>query len=58
MCENLKCLGIKIDDSKNEEAFGKYAKISTDDSLVDVYVVPTDEELLIARDTLHFIQNV
>ncbi len=58
VCENLKCLGIKIDDSKNEEAFGKYAKISTDDSLVDVYVVPTDEELLIARDTLHFIQNV
>lgn len=57
VCDNLECLGIKIDDEKNKEAFGKYAKISTEDSSIDIYVVPTDEELMIARDTLHFINN-
>ena len=57
VCENLACLGVKIDLEKNEEAFGTFGKISTEDSKIDVYVVPTDEELLIARDTLHFINN-
>ena len=32
---------------------GEVVKISTDDSSIDVYVIPTDEELMIARDTLH-----
>ena len=56
ICEKLACLGIKIDLEKNN-VFGETAKISTDDSKVDVYVIPTDEELMIARDTLNLIKN-
>ena len=51
ICENLSYLGLKI----NEEANGKRGqeiKISTDDSAVNVWVIPTNEELAIARDTL------
>ncbi|MBR4672013.1 MAG: acetate kinase [Bacilli bacterium] len=54
--EKLACLGIKIDPEKNNIR-GKFAKISTDDSTVEVYVVPTDEELMIARDTLNLINR-
>jgi acetate kinase len=53
-CEGLEFLGIKIDAEKNNVR-GKNAKISTDDSKVQVWVVPTNEELLIARDTLALV---
>ena len=56
ICEKLSCLGIKIDLDLNNVR-GEFAKISTKDSRVDVYVIPTNEELLIARDTLRLIQN-
>jgi len=49
--EILEYLGIEIDDELNKQTVGrKEAKISTDDSKVDVYVVPTNEELVIAID--------
>jgi acetate kinase len=54
--EKLACLGIKIDPEKNNVR-GKFTKISDDDSTVEVYVVPTDEELMIARDTLNIINR-
>lgn len=56
ICENLACLGVKIDLDANK-AFGEFAKISTDDSSIGVYVVPTNEELMIARDTLFLAKN-
>ncbi len=56
ICEELACLGIKIDLDKNNVR-GEVVKISTDDSAVLVYVIPTDEELMIARDTLHLINR-
>ncbi len=56
ICENLASLGVKIDLDKNN-VMGEFAKISTDDSKIDIYVVPTDEELLIARDTVNIINN-
>ena len=56
ICEELACLGVKIDLDKNNVR-GEVVKISTDDSSVDVYVIPTDEELMIARDTLHLINR-
>ena len=56
ICENLACLGVKIDLEANK-AFGEFAKISTDDSAIGVYVVPTNEELMIARDTLFLAKN-
>ncbi len=54
--EKLACLGIKIDLEANNVR-GKFTKISTKDSKVAVYVVPTNEELMIARDTLNIINN-
>lgn len=54
VCENLGYLGVKIDNEKNHVR-GQEIKISTDDSKVDVFVIPTNEELAIARDTLELI---
>lgn len=48
--------GIKIDKEKNNIR-GKEAEISTDDSRVKVWVVPTDEEIVIARDTMALVQG-
>jgi acetate kinase len=50
VCSYLEFLGIKIDEDKNKGR-GKEVVISTDDSKVKVLVVPTNEELVIARDT-------
>jgi acetate kinase len=47
----LEFMGVKLDDSRNKGLRGKEAIISSDDSKVKVLVVPTNEELLIARDT-------
>jgi acetate kinase len=55
-CAGLEFLGIKIDPAKNNVR-GKEAEISTDDSRVKVWVVPTDEEIVIARDTMELVQN-
>ncbi len=55
ICENLAFLGLKIDNEINNGAYGTETKISTADSGVEVYVVPTNEELAIARDTLALI---
>ena len=54
--ENLSALGIKLDYEANDVR-GELRKISTDDSSTLVYIVPTDEELMIARDTLELVQN-
>ena len=56
ICEKLSCLGIKLDLDKNNIR-GEMVKISSNDSSVDVYVIPTDEELMIARETLNLIKN-
>ena len=50
-CSDLEFLGIKIDAEKNKTR-GQETIISTDDSKVTVCVIPTDEELVIARDTM------
>ncbi len=54
VCENLSYLGLEICDDKNAQR-GSEIKISTDSSKVNVYVIPTNEELAIARDTLKLI---
>lgn len=51
----LEFLGVKLDEEKNRKNFGEEEIISTPDSRVKVVVVPTDEELLIASDTLALI---
>jgi acetate kinase len=54
ICEYLGYLGVKIDPEKNNVR-GKEALISTPDSKVQVWVVPTNEELMIARDTAELV---
>ena len=55
-CDGLQFLGIEIDKEKNATIRGKEALISTADSKVKVYVVPTDEEIVIARDTMELVK--
>ena len=53
ICEQLEFFGVKIDDEKNQVR-GEEIEISSEDSKVKVYVVPTNEELMIAKDTCPF----
>ncbi len=50
--DGIACLGIKCDDAKNKECFGKAGVISTDDSSWKAIVMPTNEELMIALETV------
>ena len=56
ICDYLKPLGVEIDKSINKQK-GKEIKISTENSKVGVYVVPSNEELMIARDTENIIRR-
>lgn len=56
-CEDMDFLGIKLDEEVNASVRGKLCKISAADSKVEVWIVPTNEELLIARDTLALISK-
>lgn len=56
-CKGLEFLGIEIDKSVNDVSRGKEAVISTPDSKVKVVVVPTDEEIVIARDTQELVNK-
>jgi len=49
--ENMENLGIKIDPAKNDGLRGKAMEISTEDSVVKVFAIPTNEELVIAQET-------
>ncbi|MBQ0133986.1 MAG: acetate kinase [Clostridiales bacterium] len=55
ICEGLECFGIKLDPELNEKR-GDERKISAADSKVEVWVIPTNEELMIARDTLALVK--
>ncbi|MCD6363754.1 MAG: acetate kinase [Synergistetes bacterium] len=56
VCRGLEFLGIKLDLEKNKVR-GKEAIISADDSKVKVMVIPTNEELVIARDTKRIVER-
>ncbi len=56
-CSDMEFFGIKLDEELNKTIRGKLCKISSADSKVEVWVVPTNEELLIARDTLALINK-
>lgn len=58
VCSNMDFLGIKLDREANKGLHGKLAKISAPDSKVEVWVVPTNEELLIARDTKELVDSL
>ena len=55
VCKNMEFLGVKFDKEKNKTR-GEEAIISADDSKVTVCVIPTDEELMIATDTMNLLK--
>lgn len=57
VCEYLTVFGVEIDDFKNEELNGKEGIISTKNSKVSVMIIPTNEELMIARDTKKIVDE-
>lgn len=56
VCKNLEYLGVKIDEEKNKVR-GEEMVISTPDSKVKVVVIPTDEEMMIASDTMAILSK-
>lgn len=58
-CEGLdNILGLKVDPELNEKLNHASGRISTPDSKVEVWIVPTNEELLIAMDTMEIVSNL
>ena len=57
ICDDLKIFGIELDKEKNQKIKGLEAKISNENSNVLVYVVPTNEELMIAKETIKHIKD-
>ena len=55
VCKSLGYLGVELDKKKNENVSGDTAIISSDDSKVKVIVLPTNEELAIARETVKLV---
>jgi acetate kinase len=55
-CEGLEALGIEMDPKRNREGSRKEALITTDSCRVKVYVIPTDEELVIAEETVRLVK--
>lgn len=59
ICRGLKFFGVKIDPELNDKMIhGREGKISTFDSQISVYVIPTNEELVIARDTKEIVEKL
>ena len=57
VCKDMEFMGIKLDNEKNATIRGEEAVISTPDSKVKVVVIPTDEELMIASDTMALVKK-
>ncbi len=59
ICDGLQWMGLELDDARNaEHAGGREGLISRDGARLAAYVIPTDEELLIARDTVRCVNGV
>ena len=58
VCNYLAFLGVKVNKDVNDTLRGKTAKISADDSSIPVYVIATNEELAIARDTKEIVEKL
>ena len=57
VCKDMEYMGLKLDVEKNKTVRGEEAVISTPDSKVTVCVIPTDEELMIATDTMNLLEK-
>ncbi len=57
ICNDMEWAGLQLDAAKNQETAGREGMISTNDSKLLAYAIPTDEDLLIARDTVRVIKG-
>ncbi len=57
ICENLEWMGLKLDLAKNEIR-SEETKVSAEDSKILAYIIPTDEEMVIARDTKAIVESL
>ena len=57
VCESLDALGIRLDEERNRAAVGREADLSAEDARTRVWVIPTNEELLIARETVRALES-
>ena len=55
ICENMEYMGLEFDQNLNDGLRGKFAEISKPNSRVKVLIIPTNEELVIARDTYNIV---
>ncbi|MDH3497949.1 MAG: acetate kinase, partial [Gemmatimonadota bacterium] len=58
ICVGLDALGLRLDAERNAGAVGAEAEISAPDATLKAYVIPTNEELLIARDTYRVVEDL
>jgi len=58
VCNGLAFMGVKIDNELNAKIHGKETLLSTPESTVKVVVIPTDEEYMIASDTLEIVEKL
>ena len=58
ICADMEWAGLHVDTARNQQMVGREGKISTDESKLLAFATPTDEELLIARDTVRVIKGV
>jgi acetate kinase len=58
ICSGMEWAGLHLDPAKNQETVGREGQISTSDSKLLAYAIPTDEEILIARDTVRVILGI
>ena len=55
ICQGLEWAGIQLDEARNRETLARQGQIGAEGSRLPVWVIPTDEELLIARDTVRCV---
>lgn len=58
ICRDMEWFGLKLDEERNRSADGEPTRITTDDSRLHAWVIPTDEEILIARDTVRLVLGI
>ena len=58
ICDNMECFGVKLNKEVNADVHGDEKIISTPDSPTTVVVIPTDEEYMIASDTLDIVSKL
>ena len=56
VCQNMEWAGMSLDATRNEQASGE-CRISSDASNVEIWVVPTNEEIIVARQTVSVLEQ-